>query len=133
LNISPPHLVHLRHSAPLGRRLRWDIATLLVDFLPNSNRSIVQSSASSNQDPGASLNSSPGERGSPPEQAIAVLVEVWGAIRQGALLSEGGAGIVVPFGSPVLGCDEPTDGASDEGEIQAFREEKGELVYDIEH
>jgi hypothetical protein len=42
-------------------------------------------------------------------------------------------GIVVQFGSPVPGCDEPTDGASDEGEMQAFREEMGELVYDVEH
>jgi hypothetical protein len=92
LNISPPHLVHLRHSAPLSRRLRRHIATLLVDSLPNPSRSIVGSSASSNRDPGMSLNSSPGERGSTSEQAIAVLVEVWGAIREDALLSEGGAG-----------------------------------------
>jgi hypothetical protein len=78
LNISPPHLVHLRHSAPLGRCLRQDIAALGFDPLPNSNRSIVGSSASSNQAPRESLNNSPGERGSTPEQAIAVLVEVWG-------------------------------------------------------
>jgi hypothetical protein len=91
LNISPPHLVHLRHSAPLGRRLRRDIAAVGFDPLANSNRSIIGSSASSNQNPGASLSNSPGERESTPGVAMAVLVEVWGAIRHSTLLSEGGA------------------------------------------
>jgi hypothetical protein len=72
-------------------------------------------------------------KGSTPEQAIAVLVEVWGAIREDALLSKGGAGYCCAIRQPVPGCDEPPDGASDEGEMQAFREEMGELVYDIEH
>jgi hypothetical protein len=36
------------------------------------------------------------------------------------------------FGSPVPGCDEPTDAASDDEEIQALREEVAELRYDID-
>jgi hypothetical protein len=45
---------------------------------------------------------------------------------------EGARRILVQFGRPVPGCDEPTDGASDEGEIRAFQEEMAELLYDIE-
>jgi hypothetical protein len=40
--------------------------------------------------------------------------------------------ILVQFGRPVPGRDEPTDGALDEGEIQAFQEQMAELLDDIE-
>jgi hypothetical protein len=37
------------------------------------------------------------------------------------------------FGSAVPGCDEPADGAPDEGEISAVQEEMAELLYDMRH
>jgi hypothetical protein len=40
--------------------------------------------------------------------------------------------ILVPFGGLVPGCDDSSDMASDDEEIEAFREEMAELLYDIE-
>jgi hypothetical protein len=39
--------------------------------------------------------------------------------------------VLISFAVSVLGCDEPTDGLSDEEEIRNFRENMGEFLYDV--